>query len=71
MPSTVDRARQHGLSVSSAYPWEFERKKVIVLKCRKCGMIKEKIMDECATVIIEKEPAVCGCIPAEAINKVV
>jgi len=48
--SNVEIARENGYSVPHARVWDFEKNKLVVFKCEKCGMMKQRTFNEMAII---------------------
>lgn len=66
--SDYEKMKNQGFITGEANVAMFTRNRIVVLRCSKCGMIKEKIMDEDAMVMNESESFVCGSVPANNIK---
>jgi hypothetical protein len=63
----LDKYRENYLTDVSLVRDDLVRKQVVVLKCTKCGELREKIFDEHAFVPYKRGNMICGMVQANNI----
>lgn len=48
--SIYESMKEHGFNPSQALPIDFKKQQIVVLKCKKCGNLKEKLFNESAII---------------------